>query len=107
MKKAIGSYTLYRSAIKWANEAFERVVCAGKAELKVYPTGRLIEKLRAASAGMAALYTPTGVGTMAERWKEKRVFNGREYLLELALKPDYAPVYACSAIGNQCHLDLC
>lgn len=94
VKKAICSYPFYRSATKGANSAFERAVCAGKVELEVYPMGSFIEKLRAAGAGLAAFYTPTGVGTVVERGKEKRVFNGQEYLLELAFKPDYALIYA-------------
>jgi 3-oxoacid CoA-transferase subunit A len=42
------------------------------------------------------------VGTVVERGKEKRVFNGRSYLLEVALKPDYAFVYASKGdrMGN-------
>jgi 3-oxoacid CoA-transferase subunit A len=50
--------------------------------------------LRAAGAGLAGFYTPTGVGTTVEAGKEKKTFDGKEYLLELALRPDYAFVYA-------------
>lgn len=94
IKKAICNYPFYRSATKGAQNPFEKAVRAGKIELEVYPMGTFIEKLRAAGAGLAGFYTPTGVGTVVERGKEKRTFNGREYLLELALKPDYAFVYA-------------
>jgi len=94
VKKAICTYPFYRSATRGANSPFEKMVCAGKIELEVYPMGTFIEKLRAAGAGIAAFYTLTGVGTVVEQGKEKREFNGREYLLELALKPDYAFVYA-------------
>lgn len=94
IKKAICNYPFYRSASKGANSPFEKAVREGKIELEVYPMGTFIEKMRAAGAGIAAFYTPTGVGTAIERGKEKRVFNGRTYLLETALKPDYAFVYA-------------
>jgi len=94
VKKAICTYPFYRSATRGANSPFEKLVRAGKMELEVYPMGTFIEKLRAAGAGIAAFYTLTGVGTVVEQGKEKREFNGREYLLELALKPDYAFVYA-------------
>ena len=102
VKKAICNYPFYRSVSRGANDPFEQAVRAGKIELEVYPMGTFIEKLRAAGAGLAGFYTPTGVGTVVEKGKEKRVFNGREYLLELALKPDYAFVYAYQGdrIGN-------
>jgi 3-oxoacid CoA-transferase subunit A len=56
--------------------------------------GTFIEKLRAAGAGIKGFYTPTGAGTVVETGKEKRVFEGQEYLLEMALKPDFAFIYA-------------
>ncbi len=94
VKKAICNYPFYRSATRGARSAFERAVRSGKVEVEVYPMGTFIEKLRAGGAGLAAFYTPTGVGTVAERGKEKRTFNGRDYLLELAFRPDYALVHA-------------
>ena len=94
VKKAICNYPFYRSASRGAKSPFEQAMREGKVEVEVYPMGTFIEKLRAAGAGLAAFYTPTGVGTVAERGKEKRAFNGREYLLELAIKPDYALIHA-------------
>ena len=94
VKKAICNYPFYRSATKGTNSPFEKAVRASQIELEVYPMGTFIEKMRAGGAGIAGFYTPTGVGTTVERGKEKRTFNGRPYLLELALKPDYAFVYA-------------
>ncbi len=93
VRKAICNYPFYRSATKGAASPFEQAVRAGKIEVEVYPMGTFIEKLRSAGAGLAAFYTPTGVGTVAERGKERRTFNGRDYLLETALKPDYALVH--------------
>ena len=94
IKRAISNYPFYRSATKGANAPFEKAVCAEKVELEVYPMGTFIEKLRAGGAGLAAFYTPIGVGTVVESGKEKKSFNDRDYLLELALKPDYAFIYA-------------
>ena len=94
VKKAICTYPFYRSVTRGANSAFEKAVRAGEIELEVYPMGTFIEKLRVAGARLAGFYTPTGVGTVVEQGKEKRVLNGREYLLELALGPDYALVHA-------------
>ncbi|OGO33185.1 MAG: hypothetical protein A2Z29_08690 [Chloroflexi bacterium RBG_16_56_11] len=106
VKKAICNYPFYRSATRGANSPAEQAVRAGEIEMEVCPMGTFSEKLRAAGAGIAAFYTPTGVGTVVEEGKEKRKFGDREYLLELAIKPDYAFVYAYKAdtIGNlSCH----
>ncbi|UCH42536.1 MAG: CoA transferase subunit A [Dehalococcoidales bacterium] len=107
VKKAICNYPFYRSATRGADSPAEQAVRAGELEMEVYPMGTFTEKLRAAGAGLAAFYTPTGVGTVVERGKEKRKFGDNEYLLELALKPDYAFVYAYQGdrMGNlTCHL---
>ena len=106
VKKAICNYPFYRSASRGADSPVEQAVRAGELEMEVYPMGTFIEKLRAAGAGIAAFYTPTGVGTVVEEGKEKRAFGRREYLMELALKPDYAFVYAYRGdrMGNLvCH----
>jgi 3-oxoacid CoA-transferase subunit A len=106
VKKAICNYPFYRSASRGAESPVEQAVRNGELEMEVYPMGTFSEKLRAAGAGIAAFYTPTGVVTVAETGKEKRRFGDREYLLELALKPDYAFVYARKgdSMGNlMCH----
>jgi 3-oxoacid CoA-transferase A subunit len=102
MRKAVCNYPFYRSATRGANSPFEKAVRAGDIELEVYPMGTFIEKLRAGAAGLAGFYTPTGVGTVVESGKDKKIFNGREYLLEMAVKPDYAFVYAWRGdrVGN-------
>lgn len=94
IKKAICNYPFYRSASRGANSPVEQAVRNGEVEMEVYPMGTFSEKLRAAGAGIAAFYTPTGVGTVVEQGKEKRKFGDGEYLLETALKPDYSFVYA-------------
>ncbi len=94
VKKAICNYPFYRSVSRGTGSPVEQAVRAGELEMEVYPMGTFIEKLRAAGAGLAGFYTPTGVGTVVETGKEKRRFGDREYLLELAIKPDYAFVYA-------------
>lgn len=94
IKKAICNYPLYRSASRGAASPFESAVRDGEIEAEVYPMGSFVEKLRIGGAGIAAFYTPSGVGTVVEKGKEMKVFDGREYLLELAIKPDYSFVYA-------------
>lgn len=106
VKKAICNYPFYRSASRGADSPAEQAIRAGEIEMEVYPMGTFSEKLRAAGAGIAAFYTPTGVGTVVERGKEKRKFGDGDYLLEIAIKPDFAFVYAYKGdrMGNlHCH----
>lgn len=63
-------------------------------EFEMVPQGTLVERIRAGGAGIPAFFTPTGVGTVVENGKEKRRFNGREYLMETALRADVALVRA-------------
>lgn len=105
LRKVIDSYGLFRSASKGMQDPFEQAVRAGEIELEVYPMGTLAEKYRAGGAGIAAFYTPTGVGSVVEETaissiaenrskKETRHFNGQRYILEHALKPEFAFVHA-------------
>jgi len=94
IKKAICNYPFPRSATKGAKHPFEQAVRSGKIELEIYPIGTFVEKLRCAGAGIPGFYTPTGVGTVVAEGKEVKVFNGAEYLLELALPVDFAFVHA-------------
>ena len=84
------------------NEVFEQQCLKGEIEVELVPQGTFAERIRAGGAGIAGFFTPTGVGTLVEQGKEKRVFDGREYLLEKALKADYAFVKAWKgdAMGN-------
>ena len=82
--------------------AFEKQYLAGEVELEYVPQGTLAERIRAGGAGLGAFYTPTGVGTLIEQGKEKRTIDGKEMLLEFALRADYALIRAHSAdtMGN-------
>ena len=84
------------------NEVFEQQCLNGEIEVDLIPQGTFAEKIRAGGAGIAGFFTPTGVGTPVEKGKEKRVFDGLEYMLELALKADFALVKAWKgdAAGN-------
>lgn len=69
----------------------------GEVDFEMVPQGTLVERIRAGGAGIPAFFTPTGVGTVVENGKEKRLFNGREYLMETALHADFALVRAHKA----------
>ncbi len=76
---------------------FEDLYRAGKIELEIVPQGTLAERLRAAGAGIAAFYTPTGYGTKLAHGKETREINSRHVVLEHALAGDVALVEAWTA----------
>ncbi|MCS7206505.1 MAG: 3-oxoacid CoA-transferase subunit A [Dehalococcoidia bacterium] len=100
VRKVIASFPV--TANPSVMSAAERAWREGKLEIETVPQGTLVERIRAGGAGIAAFYTPTGVGTLLEQGKEKRVFNGREYVLETALTADYAFIRAWRAdrLGN-------
>lgn len=74
--------------------AFLEQLAASTMSVEMVPQGTLAERIRAAKAGVPAFYTPTGVGTVIAKGKETRVFDGREYVLEHAIKADFAFVRA-------------
>jgi 3-oxoacid CoA-transferase subunit A len=79
------------------NREFERQFLSGELEVELNPQGTLAERIRAGAAGIGGFYTASGVGTQVAQGKETRVIGGREYLLELPLKADFALVKAWKA----------
>ncbi|GAA1645046.1 CoA transferase subunit A [Georgenia ruanii] len=98
------------------NKEFERQFLSGELEVELTPQGTLAERLRAGGSGIAAFFTPTGVGTqvaegglprrydgaggvaVASERKETRTFavagQVREFVLEEAITTDFALVHA-------------
>jgi len=76
---------------------FPELYHAGKIELELVPQGTLAERIRAGGAGVPAFYTPTSVGTPLAEGKESRVFEGQEYVMERAIKADFALIKAKQA----------
>ena len=76
------------------NEDLHTRMASGEVTVEITPQGTLSERMRAAGAGIPAFYTPTGAGTVVEKDKEVRDFDGRRYLLERALPGDVALVRA-------------
>lgn len=90
------------------NKEFQRQFLSGELEVELTPQGTLIEKIRAGGAGIPAFYTPTGVNTLVHLGgepirfgpdgalkikstpKESRIFEGRTFVLEQAIKADFA-----------------
>ena len=94
------------------NKTFATQYLAGELEIEFNPQGTLAERIRAGGAGIAAFFTPTGAGTaiseggLPTRYaadgtvakhsakKETREFEGRVYVLEPAIRGDFAIVKA-------------
>jgi 3-oxoacid CoA-transferase subunit A len=87
IRKHIGTYV-------GENKLLEKMVLDGTVELDLVPQGTFAERMRAAGAGIPAFFTPTGVGTMVAEGKEAREFDGRTYIMERALRADFAFVKA-------------
>jgi len=73
---------------------FDALYRAGKVELEVVPQGTLVERIRAAGAGIGAFFTPTGHGTMLADDKESRVIGGKPHVLEYPIHADVALIRA-------------
>ena len=84
------------------NPETQKQMIAGKLDVELVPQGTLIERIRCAGFGLGAILTPTGVGTIAEKGKRKLDLDGKEYLLEPALRADFALVQSFLAdyLGN-------
>jgi len=76
------------------NKLLEELAISGNLQMELIPQGTFSERMRAAGAGIAGFYTPTGYGTLVADGKETREFNGRMYVLERALTADFAFVKA-------------
>jgi len=84
------------------NPETQRQMMAGELEVELVPQGTLIERIRAGGYGLGGVLTPTGLGTPVEDGKQRVEVNGKTYLLEVALKADFALVQAFLAdyLGN-------
>jgi len=84
------------------NKIFEQQYLSGELEVELVPQGTLAERCRAGASGIGGFYTPTGVGTRVADGKETRLLGGREYLLELPIRGDFALIKAwkADALGN-------
>lgn len=87
IKKMISSYV-------GENAEFERQLLNGELEVDLIPQGTLATRIQMAGMGIPAFYTPAGYGTEIANGKEIREFNGKQYLMELALYADFAMVKA-------------
>lgn len=87
IRSHIGSYV-------GENRLLEQMILEKKIDLELVPQGTFSERIRAGGAGIPAFFTPTGVDTVVAEKKETRDFDGRKYVMERALKADFAFVRA-------------
>jgi acetate CoA/acetoacetate CoA-transferase alpha subunit len=76
------------------NPETQKKMLAGELEVELVPQGTLIERIRAAGHGLGGVLTPTGVGTVVEEGKRRIDVDGKPFLLETALRADFALVQA-------------
>ena len=72
------------------NPETQKQMIAGKIKVDLVPQGTLVERIRAGGSGLGGVLTPTGVGTVVEEGKQRIEVNGKPYLLETALRADFA-----------------
>ncbi len=87
IKKMMSSYV-------GENAEFERQLLSGELEVDLIPQGTLATRIQMAGMGIPAFFTPAGYGTEVAQGKEVREFNGKMYLLEMALHADFSIVKA-------------
>jgi len=84
------------------NPETQQQIIAGELEVELVPQGTLIERIRAGGYGLGGVLTQTGIGTFAEDGKRRIEVSGTTYLLEVALRAEFALVQAFIAdyLGN-------
>jgi acetate CoA/acetoacetate CoA-transferase alpha subunit len=84
------------------NPETQQQMMAKEIEVELIPQGTLIERIRAGGYGLGGVLTSTGVGTSVETGKQRVNVNGKDYLVEIALRADFALVQAFLAdyLGN-------
>jgi 3-oxoadipate CoA-transferase alpha subunit len=92
-KKLIASYPAPTAA------GFRDHFLKGEVELELVPQGSLVERIRCGGNGLGGFYTPTGAGTELAHGKETRMINGREHVLEFALRADF--VFLKAHLGDR------
>jgi 3-oxoadipate CoA-transferase, alpha subunit len=73
---------------------FDAAYRAGRIELELVPQGNLAARIQAAGAGLGAIFTPTGYGTLLAEGKETREIDGRHHVLEYPIHADFALIKA-------------
>jgi acetate CoA/acetoacetate CoA-transferase alpha subunit len=76
------------------NPKAQQQMLGNQIKVELIPQGTFVERIRAGGCGLGGVLTPTGVGTLVEDGKQKIEVGGKPYLLETALRADFALVHA-------------
>ena len=76
------------------NPKAQQQMLAKQITIDLIPQGTFVERIRAGGCGLGGVLTPTGVGTTVEEGKQKIDLDGKTFLLERALRADFALVHA-------------
>jgi acetate CoA/acetoacetate CoA-transferase alpha subunit len=102
--KLVGAKLLRKAIVSHIglNPETQKQMMAETLEIELVPQGTLIERIRAGGFGLGGILTPTGVGTVVEEGKRRIDVDGKSYLLETALRANFALVHAFLAdyLGN-------
>ena len=102
--KLVGAKLLRKAIVSHIglNPETQKQTMAETLEVELVPQGTLIERIRAGGFGLGGILTPTGVGTVVEEGKRRIDVDGKSYLLETALRANFALVHAFLAdyLGN-------
>jgi acetate CoA/acetoacetate CoA-transferase alpha subunit len=82
------------------NPMTQQKMIAGEIEVELVPQGTRAERIRAGGGGLGGVLTPTGVGTTVAEGKQIITVQGREFLLELPIRADFALIHAHEADYN-------
>ncbi|HEU0167063.1 MAG TPA: 3-oxoacid CoA-transferase subunit A, partial [Chloroflexota bacterium] len=112
LNAATREHLVDKGRVTWFSGAFaprnrppgvaEQLIAEGKMRLELVPQGIMVERCRAAGAGIPAFYSPTGADTLLADGKDMRFFDGQPFVLETALHLDYAffHAYRADTMGN-------
>jgi acetate CoA/acetoacetate CoA-transferase alpha subunit len=84
------------------NPKTQQQMMANRIAVDLVPQGTLVERIRAGGCGLGGVLTPTGAGTIVEEGKRQIQIDGKTFLLETALRSDFALIHAFLAdyLGN-------
>ncbi|WGD54687.1 3-oxoacid CoA-transferase subunit A [Bradyrhizobium sp. CB1650] len=84
------------------NPKAQQQMLASQVTVDLVPQGTLVERIRAGGCGLGGVLTPTGVGTLVAEGKRQIEVDGKPFLVETALRAQFALVHAFLAdyLGN-------
>jgi acetate CoA/acetoacetate CoA-transferase alpha subunit len=84
------------------NQKVQQQMLGSQTVVDLIPQGTFVERFRAGGCGLGGVLTPTGVGTLAAEGKRQIDVDGTTFLLETALRAQFALVHAFLAdyLGN-------